>query len=140
MPTRPRLSRSCSAAEVKVSTPASVNTPVAPLVQLPAQAHHQAAQRPAPDAKRYIIRTDIHYDAEKNLMTVMFELPGLKKTDLRMRLSVCPYSRVRQLTISGRCKPTLPETGFTLKERKFGDFIRTVVVPYNTQVRGARRT
>lgn len=68
-------------------------------------------------------------------MTVMFELPGLKKTDLRMRLSVCPYSRVRQLTISGRSKRPLPETGFTMKERRFGDFIRTVVVPYDTKVR-----
>lgn len=73
-------------------------------------------------------------------MTVMFELPGLKKTDLRMRLSVCPYSRVRQLTISGRIKPTLSETGFTIKERKFGDFHRTVIVPYGTQVRGSRPT
>ena len=83
MPTRPRLSRSCSPAEVKVSTPASINTPIAPVVQLPTpQAQPSVTvQRPS-EAKRFIIRTDIHYDAEKNLMTVMFELPGLKKSDL----------------------------------------------------------
>ena len=138
MPTRPRLSRSCSPAEVKVSTPASINTPIAPVVQLPTPQAQPSVivQRPS-EAKRFIIRTDIHYDAEKNLMTVMFELPGLKKSDLRMRLSVCPYSRVRQLTISGRSRPPLPDSGFTMKERKYGDFVRTVILPFGTQVRSS---
>lgn len=68
------------------------------------------------------------------MMTAMLELPGLKKTDLRFTLSVCPYSRVKQLSISGVSRPVLPEVGHTIHERNFGEFTRTLVVPPETQV------
>ncbi|KAI0074975.1 hypothetical protein K474DRAFT_1763758 [Panus rudis PR-1116 ss-1] len=86
-------------------------------------------------AKRYNIRADVHFDAAANLMTVIFELPGVKKTDLRICMSVCPYSRVRQLTITGRNRPFTPRNrdGFSVQERKYGEFTRTVIVPPETK-------
>ncbi|CAL1708778.1 unnamed protein product [Somion occarium] len=119
----------------KVPTPGSSNTPNVQAVQLPPafQPQQQPADRPAQPVKRYHIRTDAHFDIANNLMTVMFELPGLKKSDLKIRMSFCPYSHLRQLTISGRTHSTLPDNGFSIKERKFGDFSRTVVVPPDTK-------
>lgn len=89
---------------------------------------------PQQDQRRFIIRTDVHYDAEKNVLTAHLELPGLKKRDLSITLSTCVYNRVRQLLIAGRLKPTLPEAGYAIKERKFGEFSRTLAVPYDTKV------
>ncbi|KAL4251986.1 small heat shock protein (HSP20) family protein [Abortiporus biennis] len=123
--------------------PGSINTPLAPIAQLPQSALFSAIQQyqepvqqssAQPPPKRFAIRTDLHYDAETNLMTAMFELPGMKKSDLKLTMSVCPYSRVRQLTISGQSHPILPNTsGYTVQERKFGIFARTVVVPLETR-------
>ncbi|OBZ77519.1 hypothetical protein A0H81_02570 [Grifola frondosa] len=45
------------------------------------------------------------------MMTAMLELPGVKKADLQLTMSVCPYSRVRQLTVSGTSRPALPGMG-----------------------------
>ena len=86
-------------------------------------------------ARRLIIRTDVHFDPAANEMTAVFELPGLKKHDMTIRMQMCPYSGVRQLTVMGRSRPVLPEGMYTVQERKFGDFYRTVVVPLNTKVR-----
>ena len=91
-------------------------------------------QGPPAFAKRYSIRADVHFDAASNQMTVMLELPGLKKSDIRIVMNVCPYSRVRQLTISGRSRSPLPAGTFTVQERKFGDFSRVVPVPSDTKV------
>lgn len=85
--------------------------------------------------RRFIIRADVHYDADNKLLTVQLELPGLKKRDLSITLSTCVYNRVRQVVIAGRSKPMLPETGYTIRERKFGEFSRTFAVPPETSVR-----
>ncbi|EGO03424.1 hypothetical protein SERLA73DRAFT_165123 [Serpula lacrymans var. lacrymans S7.3] len=92
-------------------------------------------QIPLPDNRpsRFIIRTDVHYNSETNTLTAMLELPGLKKTDLSIVLSRCPYNRVKQVVVSGRSRPVLPDNGYAVKERKFGDFTRTLVVPSETK-------
>ena len=72
-------------------------------------------------------------------MTAMFELPGLKKHDMTITMHVCPFSGVRQLTIMGRSRPVLPEGMYSVQERKFGDFYRTVVVPLHTKVSARSR-
>src|ERR1700691_4397003 len=84
--------------------------------------------------RRFIIRADVHYDTESKLLTAHLELPGLKKRDLSITLSTCVYNRVRQVVIAGRSKPTLPEVGYAIKERKFGEFSRTFAVPPETKV------
>lgn len=72
----------------------------------------------------------MHYDPTTRILTATLELPGLKKRDLRLELARCPYARVQQLTISGRLRPAVPPDaeGYMLRERKFGDFVRTLVL------------
>lgn len=95
---------------------------------------------PAPASnppQRFIIRTDVHYDADAKVITAMLEVPGVKKADLSVTLSTCVYNRVKQVTIAGNSKPTFPESGYAVRERKFGDFQRTLAVPPDTTVRSA---
>jgi HSP20 family molecular chaperone IbpA len=89
----------------------------------------------AEPARRFIIRTDVHYDAESKVITAMLELPGLKKTDMNIKLSTILYNRIKQVTISGKSRPVFPEDGYTVRERKFGEFNRTLAVPPDTTVR-----
>ncbi|KAH7910674.1 hypothetical protein BJ138DRAFT_1135870 [Hygrophoropsis aurantiaca] len=93
---------------------------------------HRVAN-PIADNQKFGIRSDLHYDMETGTLTAMCELPGLKKTDLSIVLSTCPYNRVKQVKVSGRSKPPFPEAGYAVKERKFGDFRRTFVVPSDTK-------
>ncbi|PIL27719.1 hypothetical protein GSI_10872 [Ganoderma sinense ZZ0214-1] len=83
--------------------------------------------------KRYGIRADVHFSTEENVITAMFELPGVKRTDLRITMSVCPFSRVRQVTVAGVSRGTLPVQGHQVRERKFGEFFRTLAVPPETK-------
>lgn len=85
--------------------------------------------------RRFIIRTDVHYDVETKVLTAHLELPGLKQRDLSITLSTCWYNRVRQVVVAGRSKPVLPDAGYAIRERKFGEFQRTFVVPPETKVR-----
>ncbi|KAI0777186.1 hypothetical protein BD413DRAFT_468043 [Trametes elegans] len=87
----------------------------------------------AEPVRRYGIRADIHYSAEENLIVAMFELPGVKRGDLRVTMSVCPFTRVRQVNIAGLSRSTLPAHGHGVRERKFGQFARTLVVPPETK-------
>ena len=89
--------------------------------------------------RRYAIRADVHYGSEENVMTAMFELPGVKRSDLRVTMSVCPFSRVRQVTVSGLARAVLPVQGHSVRERKFGEFFRTLPVPPDTRVRPSPR-
>lgn len=92
------------------------------------------------------MRADVHFDRVSNVVTAMLEVPGVKKHDLRFTLSVCPYTRVKQLSISGVSRPAFPfpepagqgqghESSVQVQERNFGEFSRTLVVPPETQVR-----
>ncbi|KAF7796160.1 hypothetical protein EIP86_007334 [Pleurotus ostreatoroseus] len=110
------------------------------LTQTPAQqttelSTPQTYQETLPDTseKRFSIRTDVHFDAANNMMTAMLELPGLKKGEIRILMNVCPFSGVRQLTISGRNRPSFPSGLYTVRERKFGAFFRTIPVPMQTK-------
>lgn len=125
-PTRPVFPSPSPAATSPTQTPA------AQVSQLPAQDQLRAFL----DAeKRFSIRTDVHFDVGSNQMTAMMELPGVKKGDIRIVLNVCPYSGVRQLTITGRSRPALPSGVYTVQERKFGSFVRSVPLPMHTKVR-----
>lgn len=93
--------------------------------------------------KRFIIRTDANYDPESKVLTAMLELPGVKKADVRVTLSTCYYNGVRQITVSGHSDPVFrsmssegrPGADLTIRERKFGEFIRTLPVPSDIKVR-----
>lgn len=98
------------------------------------QPHHRS-DAPAAATRRFLIRADVHYDGEANMLTAHLELPGLTRRDLSITLSTCVYNRVRQIVVAGRSKPTLSEAGYAIKERKYGDFSRTLAVPPETKVR-----
>ncbi|KAI0634824.1 hypothetical protein C8Q77DRAFT_1104206 [Trametes polyzona] len=87
----------------------------------------------AEPVRRYGIRADIHYNTEENVVVAMFELPGVKRGDLRITMSVCPFTRVRQVNVAGISRSPLPLQGHGVRERKFGQFVRTLVVPPETK-------
>ncbi|RPD58578.1 HSP20-like chaperone [Lentinus tigrinus ALCF2SS1-7] len=67
---------------------------------------------------------DLHEDAEKNVVTATFELPGLKKEDV----SIDVHNNI--LTVSGETKKSEERTeeGYVVKERRYGKFSRTIPV------------
>ncbi|KZP28357.1 hypothetical protein FIBSPDRAFT_852862 [Athelia psychrophila] len=88
---------------------------------------------PTSATRRFLIRADVHYDGDANMLTAHLELPGLTRRDLSITLSTCAFNRVRQVVVAGRSKPTLSEAGYAIKERKYGDFSRTFAVPPETK-------
>ncbi|KAI0062616.1 hypothetical protein BV25DRAFT_1803596 [Artomyces pyxidatus] len=95
----------------------------------------------APSAKVYSIRSDIHYSTATNTMTAMLELPGVKRGDLNIALVTEPYSKLRQVVVSGTSRPVFGEheqeerdgRARAVHERRFGDFMRRYTVPFTTQ-------
>lgn len=54
------------------------------------------------EARRlFLLRTDSHYDPEAKKFVAMLEVPGVRKADVRVTLSTCPWNRVKQITVSG---------------------------------------
>ncbi|CAL1704009.1 unnamed protein product [Somion occarium] len=96
----------------------------------PSLTPHTEAQQQG-TSKRFNIRTDLQFDKAKNLMTATLELPGLTKSDIKVTLHVCPFSRIQHLTIAGTSRPE--DGSWALRERKYGDFGRTILVPPDTK-------
>ncbi|KAI5120597.1 hypothetical protein M0805_008074 [Coniferiporia weirii] len=97
-----------------------------------------------PEQPRYLIRTDVHFSAATNTLTAMLELPGVKRSHLHLRLNVCPRSNSKQLVVHGRSQPLFSSSpadekdkgkveGYMVRERKFGEFKRVLVVPPETK-------
>ena len=74
---------------------------------------------------------DLHEDKEKNVMTAQFELPGLTKENVNIDL------RDNVLTVSGECAMSseCDERGYSVRERRFGKFARSLPVPQGIKVR-----
>jgi len=70
-------------------------------------------------------RMDLHEDTSGNRVTAWFELPGLNKSDVSLDV----HNNV--LTVSGesRLTPNLDESGFAVRERRFGKFSRSIALP-----------
>lgn len=73
---------------------------------------------------------DLHEDAEKNVITATFELPGLKKEDV----SIDVHNNV--LTVSGETKQSEERTegGYSVRERRFGKFSRSLSMAQGVKV------
>ena len=73
---------------------------------------------------------DLHEDAEKNLVTATFELPGLKKEDVNIDV----HNNV--LTVSGETKQSEERTqdGYVVTERRYGKFSRSIPVAQGIKV------
>jgi len=73
-------------------------------------------------------RMDLHEDAEKNLVTATFVLPGLTKD--KVNIEVHGWS----LIVSGEVSESKKdEHGYTVRERRTGGFSRTVNLPEGTK-------
>ncbi|KIJ53806.1 hypothetical protein M422DRAFT_222513 [Sphaerobolus stellatus SS14] len=70
-------------------------------------------------------RMDLHDSKERNEVTATFELPGMKKEDVSIDV------HNNQLTVSGQSlmTETLEKDGYTHRERRFGNFSRTLPLP-----------
>ena len=73
---------------------------------------------------------DLHEDAEKNLVTATFELPGLKKEDVQIDV------HNGRLTVSGETKVSTEheENGYAVRERRYGKFSRVLQLPQGVKV------
>jgi len=73
---------------------------------------------------------DLHENPEKNLVTATFELPGLSKDNVNIDV------QDGNLAVSGEASQTSSqqEQGYTIKERKFGRFTRSIKLPEGTNV------
>ncbi len=73
---------------------------------------------------------DVHEDNIQNTVTATFELPGLKKENV----SIDVHNNL--LTISGESKISTEheESGYAVRERRFGKFSRSVPLPDGVKV------
>ena len=74
---------------------------------------------------------DLHEDAEKNIVTASFELPGVEKQDVQIDI------HNGRLTVSAETKVAeqYEEHGFAVRERRLGKFARTLQLPQGVKVR-----
>lgn len=73
---------------------------------------------------------DLHDSKEKGEVTATFELPGMKKEDVGIDV------HNNQLVVSGQSTMSnnLEKDGYTVRERRFGRFSRTIPLPSGTNV------
>lgn len=73
---------------------------------------------------------DLHEDAEKNLVTATFELPGLKKEDVNIEV------HDGRLTVSAESKISEEheKDGYAVRERRYGKFSRMLQLPQGVKV------
>jgi len=74
-------------------------------------------------------RMDVHENRETNTVTATFDLPGIKSDDVNIDVNH------DMLTISGDTSTTeqRDERGFTIRERSWGKFSRTLMLPKGTK-------
>lgn len=75
-------------------------------------------------------RMDLHEDKEKNLVTATFELPGLTKENVQLDV------KDNVLTVAGESTLSTErdEKGYSLRERRFGQFSRSLPLPQGISV------
>ena len=75
-------------------------------------------------------RMDLHENHQTNTVMATFELPGMKKEDIHISM------RDGRLTVSGESALSTEhdQGGYTLRERYFGKFVRTLHVSKDAKV------
>ena len=73
---------------------------------------------------------DIRHDEKANAVTATFDLPGLQKEDVTIDI----HNNI--LSVSGETKESVQrdEEGYTLRERRYGKFSRSLSLPQGTKV------
>ena len=73
---------------------------------------------------------DLHENVEANTVTATFELPGLTKENVDIHV------HDGRLYVSGESKISAEheESGYAVRERRYGKFSRTLQLPYGVKV------
>ena len=75
---------------------------------------------------------DLHEDTKKNVVTASFEFPGFSKDEVDINF------QNGKLTVSAESKKSEQhddaDTGYMLKERRYGKFSSTLQLPQGVQV------
>ncbi|KAF8430849.1 hypothetical protein L210DRAFT_3651498 [Boletus edulis BED1] len=89
-----------------------------------------------------VIRTDLHFNHETNVLTALCELSGRSKSDVTVVLSTNAMNRVKQVVVfakpprgvaeDGHGHSSGDDGGYVLRERRSGPVSRTFVVPSTT--------
>jgi HSP20 family protein len=76
-------------------------------------------------------RMDLHEDSEKNLVSAIFELPGMNKDNVHLEV------RDGHLTVSTETASSMEheKNEYTVRERQYGKFARTLRLPKGIKVR-----
>jgi HSP20 family protein len=76
-------------------------------------------------------RMDLHEDSEKNLVSAIFELPGINKDSVHLEI------RDGHLTVSAETKSSMEyeKNGYAVRERQYGKLARTLRLPKGVKVR-----
>ncbi|KAG1741571.1 uncharacterized protein EDB91DRAFT_1237184 [Suillus paluster] len=128
--------QSSSSYAASLSMPAPSRT--AAQTPIPASLHRTAIISPShvippiSSNATFIPRADYFFCSESRVSTALFELPGVKKSDLKIELSMC-QNGVKQLSISGETRQPLLDGLIALKERKYGKFRRILPVRHDTK-------
>ena len=74
---------------------------------------------------------DLHENADSNTVTATFELPGLSKENIQIDI------HNDRLNISGESQISSEheESGYAVRERRYGKFARTLQLPRGVMVR-----
>ena len=73
---------------------------------------------------------DLHEDKEKNLVTATFEFPGSKKEDVHLEVQ---NGRL-VVSVENKISGEHDESGYAVRERRFGKFSRTLQLPRGVKV------
>ena len=73
---------------------------------------------------------DLHEDAEKNLVTATFELPGLNKENV----SIDVHNNALTVAGESRVSSERDEAGYAVRERRYGKWSRTLQLPAGVKV------
>ncbi|KIY70448.1 hypothetical protein CYLTODRAFT_488118 [Cylindrobasidium torrendii FP15055 ss-10] len=80
----------------------------------PAAAPPPSMPTPRP-AATLVIRTDWRYNPDTHTIAAYFDMPGVRREDIRISLQTLPYNRVRVLTVTGvRRAPFIPSASASL--------------------------
>ena len=80
-------------------------------------------------------RMDIHESKDKNEMTAVIELPGMRKEDVNIDV----HSNRLVVTGQSMLSTTLDHEGYIIRERRVGRFSRALPLPVGTKVRTCAR-
>ncbi|KZT66196.1 HSP20-like chaperone [Daedalea quercina L-15889] len=79
-------------------------------------------------------RMDLHEDAQQNLVTATFELPGLNKENV----SIDVHNGVLAVSGESKIEENHDEHGYAVRERRFGKFSRSLPLPQGVKEENIR--